>query len=183
MNYDHVDTSFKTVRSSLQTASLFELSGLLREHGWQLKINSDTYVDHLKRAIVSAESFRWHQVTPSGYHYGYLTADLKEESILFAARRVAELCLRLLETFKDALPCMHVSEKGLIEQDPVLTEKAQQGNRALLYHLVEESLSRTKPTDCLEHRRGFIQLHWDAQNTLLSQHELITLEGFLREKP
>jgi hypothetical protein len=171
-----VDTKTITPRNSLPV-DFFALCQYMHDADWEVKITTDNHIESDYRPRVSAAANSWNGLVVSGYCFGYLAENNSQDAIIGALRRLAELCLRLEETFTECLPDMVVDQDGFIHTHQGLSSAAEKGNGVLLRYICDHyrrGEQKEKAND-LTLVNGFIHFNWDSDSTLFSEREVDAL--------
>lgn len=111
---------------------LFPLLDFFRKNNWSLKINSDSMMNVIDEQItvIHAETEDWNGLFIHQYKIGYITS---YDKMTQAIRKLAELCLRLKETFTDTLPSIYIKDSYIYPDNEWHTEAKKGKLEALNY--------------------------------------------------
>jgi hypothetical protein len=177
-----LSTEISSIRNSIPD-DLTSLALLFNEHGWVLKITTETCVDEGIRAKASVSRDTWLGLPTSNYSIAYLTADMSEQNIIHTTRKLAELCLQMAEFFVDSFPNEQISSNGFIYDDPEMKEVAKEGALPLLEHIASRRhINDENKKNGIYFRFGFAHLLWDGQDIIFNESMFNALEEKVLEK-
>lgn len=176
-----VNTNIRKVRDEVPS-SLTGIIMYLRSKGWGLTLQSHDFVSGSNQHRLTIHKAKWAGFPVPSYEFHYLTKGNDEAAVIGCARRIAELALRLNETFKDTFPASYVDEDGYISDDNERLLISRKGEGAILQHAIDASKEQSSPKNGISFDRGFLSLTKNSTSILISGEDARSILRGLREQ-
>ncbi|OUV22086.1 MAG: hypothetical protein CBC55_04640 [Gammaproteobacteria bacterium TMED95] len=176
-----VNTNIRKVRDEVPS-SLTGIITYLRSKGWGLTLQSHDSVSESNQQRLTIHKETWMGFPVPSYEFHYLTKGNDESAVIGCARRIAELALRLNETFKDTFPASYVDKGGYISDDNERLLLSRKGVGEILQHAIDASKQQSSPESGISFERGFLSLTANSTSILISGDDARSILRGLREQ-
>lgn len=150
---------------------LFDLLNVFAENKWDITINTESALNIVDDSVtvVYAGTEDWNGLFIHDYKVGYIT---EHATLTQTIRRLAELCLRLKETFTDTLPSIYIKD-DMVSSDDDWHAEASKGKEEALRFLCERQ--KDLPEDSTQIDDTFSSIYTDKKEFLMSANVISRL--------
>lgn len=161
-------------------ACFFELSSILKDMGWFVKISCKNHFVKDKELIISAEKDEWGNCRAINYRYGYMSKSNSEKDVIYALNRLVVLCRAVELIFKDSIPSVSIDKNGFIKEDKSLIEVNEEGLAAVYTYLRETFINEGKnANEGVNLKRGFINFNSEGTSVLFGKREIDEILAYI----